>query len=237
MSEQDAVGFWEARYGERDRIWSGEPNQALVATVTGFAPGRALDLGCGEGGDSVWLAGRGWRVTAVDVSATAIGRARDLAARRHIPDGRITWLVEDLSGWNPPHGYELVSACFFQSPLEFARNAVLQRAASAVTPGGHVLVVSHAQPPPWAKSHDHGEHGDDREHGDDGAHAAHHSVSPDEELAGLQLDDQAWEVLISEVRSRDAVGPDGERATLQDTVVLARRRAGRADESSAVPSS
>jgi SAM-dependent methyltransferase len=235
MSEQDSVAFWESRYGERDRIWSGEPNQPLVATVGELAPGRAVDLGCGEGGDSVWLAGRGWHVTAIDVSATAIARARELAARRQIPDGRITWVVEDLSGWKPSDGYELVSACFFQSPVEFARNAVLQRAASAVTPGGHLLVVSHAEPPPWAKSHDHGDHADHADHGGHGGHGdhgdhgdhaghPHHSVSPAEELAGLQLDAAAWEILIAEIRSRDAVGPDGQRATLQDSIVFARRR-------------
>lgn len=94
---ETSAEFWESRYADRDQIWSGNPNQALVDTMSGRAPGEALDLGCGEGGDSVWLAEQGWRVTAVDVSATAIARGRELASRRDVPDGRISWLVEDLS--------------------------------------------------------------------------------------------------------------------------------------------
>ncbi|HLI01153.1 MAG TPA: methyltransferase domain-containing protein, partial [Acidimicrobiales bacterium] len=72
---QDPTEFWEHRYGEKDQIWSGRPNQSLVGAVVGLPPGRALDLGCGEGGDSIWLAEQGWVVDAVDISATAVARA------------------------------------------------------------------------------------------------------------------------------------------------------------------
>lgn len=68
--------FWDARYSEHDRVWSGEPNAVLVEEAAGLEPGTALDLGCGEGADAVWLARRGWRVTAVDVSGVALERDR-----------------------------------------------------------------------------------------------------------------------------------------------------------------
>jgi SAM-dependent methyltransferase len=209
VSVQDAAGFWEARYAGRERIWSDEANLALVAIATRLRPGRALDLGCGEGADSVWLAEQGWWVTGVDVATTAITRAKALAARHDIPAGNITFLVEDLGSWQPVASYELVSACFLHSPVDFPRTAVLRRAASTVTPGGHLLIVGHAGAPPWAESHD---------------TAGHRFLDPAEELASLQLDETAWETVVSDVRQREASGPRGEHATLDDAVVLIRRR-------------
>ena len=208
-TEPDAASFWQARYAESEQIWSGEPNHALVTTVAALQPGRALDLGCGEGGDSVWLAGRGWQVTAIDIATSAIVRARERAAARRIPDGRITWIIEDLARWQPTETYELVSACFLHSPIDFPRMAVLRRAAAAIVPGGHLLVVGHAESPPWSDAQD---------------RAHHRLLDPPEEMAALQLDGTAWETVVSDVRPRQATGPDGEHATLRDTVVLLRRR-------------
>ena len=208
-TDDDAAGFWEARYGEREQIWSGHPNEALVATVTDIPPGRALDLGCGEGSDSVWLAERGWQVTAIDISTTAIARGQSRAAARHIPDGSITWIAMDLNNWHPDGTYQLVSACFLHSPRTLGRTRVLRESASAVTAGGHLLIVGHAEAPPWAKDHD---------------HAHHHFLGPAEERAALQLDDDGWETVINDVRSRAATGPNGEHATLRDSVLLIRRR-------------
>lgn len=205
---EDATAFWEGRYAEQDQIWSGRPNHSLVDAVAGIPAGRALDLGCGEGGDAVWLASRGWQVTAVDISGTAVGRAAALAARSSIPEGRIDWRVEDLSGWQPTGGYDLVSACFFHSPREFPRAEVLRRAASTVRPNGHLLLVGHAAFPPWSQNRDHGDH---------------RFLSPAEELAELQPDPDHWATIIADIRTRPATGPNGEQATLDDTVVLLRR--------------
>lgn len=207
MTEYDAATFWETRYAASDHIWSGEPNDALVDTVADLDPGRALDLGCGEGGDSAWLAEHGWQVTAVDIAAAAVARAKDLAAGRGIPDGRITWVVADLAGWQPTDSYELVSACFLQSPVDFPRTEVLRRAAGAVVPGGHLLVVAHADAPPWSEDHGH----------------EHASFDPGGELADLQLDATAWDIVVSDIRPRQATGPHGEHATLRDSVLLVRR--------------
>jgi len=209
MTEQHSADFWETRYAERNGIWSGDPNHALVAAVADLPPGRALDLGCGEGADSVWLAARRWQVTAIDIAKSAMTRAEALAARRGIPDGRIAWLVEDLASWDPADTYDLVAACFLHSPVEFPRSAVLRRAAASVASGGHLLIVGHAAPPPWATAHGHGDH---------------RFPSPAEELVNLDLGSTDWNVLVSEIRPRDAIGPDGEIATLDDSVTLARRR-------------
>lgn len=209
MSIADAARFWDSRYRERDRIWSGEPNHALVTAIPDVPPGRALDLGCGEGGDTLWLAQRGWQVTAVDVSSTAVDRARSLAAHHHIATGQITWLVADLERWQPEGPFDLVSACFLASPIEFDRTGVLRRVASAVAAGGYLLIVAHAGPPPWAAGHE---------------HANHVFLRPDEELANLGLGSGPWDVIISEVRPRDASGPHGTRVSLDDTVILARHR-------------
>jgi SAM-dependent methyltransferase len=206
---REAVEFWESRYGERDQIWSGRPNQVLVDVVSGWSPGRALDLGAGEGGDTIWLAQNGWRVDAVDISETALTRARSAAASRGLGEDQITWQAVDLTTWKASGPYDLVSAFFLHSPVEFPRADVLRRAAAAVSRNGHLLVVGHAESPPWASAHDHEEV---------------HFPGPDEELADLGLDPSQWETVIAEVRDRDAIGPDGERAMLRDSVVLARRR-------------
>ena len=202
----DPTTYWEGRYGERDQIWSGKPNAALVAAVSTLAPGRALDLGCGEGADSLWLAEQGRAVTGLDVSSLAIARAGREAARRGIPESRFTGLVQDLAGWQPAERYDLVSACFLHSPIEFPRADVLRRAAGAVRSGGHLLVVGHAEPPPWGRLLDHAGHG-------------HHDLlDAAGELAQLGLETGAWESVIVEDRDREATGPHGEAAT------FARRR-------------
>lgn len=201
-----AAQFWEDRYAGRP-VWSGKVNSTMAGLVTGLPAGRALDLACGEGGDALWLAAQGWRVTAVDISSTAIARGRTEAAARGLTD-RITWCAADLTDWLPAQEYDLVSACFLQSPVELARGGILRRAAAAVAAGGHLLLVSHAAPPPWASGLQHG-------HAD--------FPQPDTELDLLGLPDGDWDVRIAEVRTRQATGPDGTAAELDDTVVFLRR--------------
>ena len=167
--------------------------------MAGFDAGRALDLGCGEGGDSIWLAQHGWQVTGVDIATTAIARAEDLAMRRGIPGGRVDLVVADLASWRPSEAYDLVSACFLQSPLDFPRTDVLRRAADRGDAEGHLLIVGHADTPPWSKEHD---------------HAHHPCIDPAGELVDLELEaDQA--TLACEVPARQATGPavSGRRCT------------------------
>ncbi|WP_152364721.1 class I SAM-dependent methyltransferase [Microlunatus speluncae] len=202
--------FWEGHYGASERVWSGRPNRVLVDVVSGLPAGRALDLGCGEGGDAIWLAQQGWQVTGLDVSTTAIGRARAAATTAGVAES-ITFAATDLAVWTGAgEHHDLVSACFFHSPVEVDRSAILRRAADTLAPGGHLLIVSHGAFPPWSK-HDHD-------------HDDYQFLSPQQEVAELALTHADWETLIAEDRSREATGPNGETALLTDVVVLLRRR-------------
>jgi SAM-dependent methyltransferase len=132
---------WDERYGAADQVWSGEPNAALVAEVSGLEPGRALDVGCGEGADAVWLARRGWQVTALDVSQVALHRAQ-----RHARDAgvEVAWVHAGLvEAALPAGGFDLVSA---QYPvLRKTPDAVAERTLiDLVAPGGTLVVVHHA---------------------------------------------------------------------------------------------
>lgn len=208
MSEPqcDAQQFWDEFYGGHDRIWSGRVNVQLAQIAAELAPGRALDLGCGEGADAVWLAEHGWRVVAVDVSANALDRARAAAQQRDVLP-YVRFELHDLSVSFPTGRFELVSAQFLHSPARLDRDTALRRAADAVAVGGRLLIVDHGAAPPWS-----------------GEHAAEHRFATVEEvLAGLRLDDGRWERLRAETVERDAVGPDGQPGTLQDNVILLRR--------------
>ncbi|WP_375155137.1 methyltransferase domain-containing protein [Micromonospora sp. 4G55] len=133
--DAETARHWDELYQRRERIWSGRANPHLVDVVDPLPAGTALDLGCGEGADAIWLAGRGWRVTAVDVSTTALDRAAAEAAEAGVAD-RIDFQRHDLTRTFPEGVFDLVSAQFLQSPLEFPRAEVLRAAARAVAPGG-----------------------------------------------------------------------------------------------------
>nr|WP_231385985.1 class I SAM-dependent methyltransferase [Rhodococcus aetherivorans] len=97
--------LWDERYRSRPALWSGEPNRHLVGEAAELEPGLALDVGCGEGADAIWLARRGWRVDGVDVSGVALRRAAEHADRAGAEiAGRITWLHENLTAWDPGRG-------------------------------------------------------------------------------------------------------------------------------------
>ncbi|WP_154674150.1 class I SAM-dependent methyltransferase [Nakamurella lactea] len=147
--------FWDQLYLEADRRWSGNANRLLVENVDGLTPGTALELGCGEGADAVWLAGQGWRVTAVDVSPVALARAAAYAAEAGVGD-RIDWQAHDLKQTFPSGTFDLVCAQYLHSrqdrPAE--REPILRAAAAAVAPGGTLLIIGHAAVPASAGHHD-----------------------------------------------------------------------------------
>lgn len=204
-----ATTFWEQRYGERERIWSGRVNIRLAEVASELPPGRALDLGCGEGGDAMWLAEQGWDVVAVDVSETALQRAAEDAETRKMLH-RIDFRRVDLAEFEPDGAFDLVSAQFLHSPVPLDRPAVLRRAAAAVAPGGLLLIVDHGAPPPWAPP------------------AVHAHVFPgaEEVVAALDLDAGRWERLRVEAVERAATGPGGEEALLTDNLIVLRRVGG-----------
>lgn len=206
MPDNDHHATWEEHYRAKPQVWSGRVNTQLAAIVPTLSGRRALDLGCGEGGDAVWLAEHGWSVVAVDVSATALERARAAAESRGVAD-RIEFARHELTASFPAGSFDLVSAQFLHSTVEMDRAAILRRAAAAVTPGGALLIVDHAAAPPWATKM-----------------ADHEFPAADAVAAGLALDPGQWERSRVETVQRAARGPEGEDVTLLDNVILLRRR-------------
>lgn len=202
-----AEEHWDTRYGERDRVWSGKPNAVLVREAAGLPAGRALDLGCGEGADAIWLAEQGWQVTAADVSRIALQRGAEQAERAGVAD-RIDWQRHNLAESFPAGSFDLVSAQFLHSEVGLPREQVLRAAAAAVAPGGVLLIAGHSGPPSWHE----------------GA-ARVHFPTRQEVLDSLALP-QGWEVLVSEEYQREATGPDGQSGTRTDNVIKLRRTAG-----------
>jgi len=220
-------------YRSRPRVWSGRPNPQLVAEAAGLPPGTALDLGCGEGADALWLAERGWTVTAVDVSAVALERAAGHAAESEAGH-RVTWLQRDLETWQPDTAFDLVSAQFLHS-TEMPWQRSHRIAAAAVRPGGTLLVVGHHPDglPPWSSrgkatpnQPDHSRSSHSQACGAD--HSAGHGgtvryFTPEELVHELGITPPEWNVEVAESREREAAGPDGQVAIIADAVVRAVR--------------
>ncbi len=194
---------WDRRYADREQLWSGQPNGALVAEVAGLTPGRVLDVGCGEGADAVWLASGGWDVTALEVSGVALERAAG-----HARDAGITvrWVHAGLvEAKLPPASFDLVSAQYpalLRTPDAAAERALL----AAVAPGGVLLLVHHAGM-------------DTQPVHDDGVDPADY-VWPSMVAALLDHD---WEVELDEQRPRIAPHGDAGAHHGEDLVLRARR--------------
>jgi SAM-dependent methyltransferase len=194
---------WEERYREKTAVWSGKPNPRLVDEASGLPVGTALDVGCGEGGDTLWLASRGWKVTAVDFSTVALNRAAG-----HLGDlaEGVEWVHADLTKWTPPVAhFALVTAQFMHLPTA-DREPLFARLADAVAPGGTLLIVGHVM---------------------NGLH-----VSADrpadmfftaDEIA-KSLDATQWEIVVAEERTRPPHSHEGEVIHVSDAVLRARRR-------------
>lgn len=133
---------WDERYRAAPVLWPIDPGPFLGGEVGGQPAGRALDLGSGEGRNSVWLAERGWRVTAVDFSEVAIDRGREQAREAGV-EASIAWVNEDLLEFRPATGvFDLVLSLFVHLPAE-DRRAVLRRAVDSLAEGGTILVVGY----------------------------------------------------------------------------------------------
>jgi SAM-dependent methyltransferase len=192
---------WEERYAGAP-VWSGNPNVALVAEVSDLTPGRALDVGCGEGADAIWLASRGWRVTAIDVATNALGRGRAAAEAAGID---VEWVASGLVDLPERDGcFDLVTVFYpalMRTPGSSAEAALL----GAVAPGGTLLVVHHAEI--------------------DRAVAASHGFDPDDYVGHddvvAALGD-GWAVEVKEQRERDVTEGAGAHHH-HDLVVRARR--------------
>ncbi|MEV4640207.1 class I SAM-dependent methyltransferase [Actinoplanes sp. NPDC049548] len=202
-----ADAWWDERYAGTDRVWSGNPNVVLVREVTGLPPARALDLGCGEGADAIWLARQGWTVTGVDISGVALERAARHAEEAGV---KVDFQRHDLYESFPDGEFDLVSAQFLHSYGDFPRGAILRRAAQAVAPGGILLIESHLDHGPFGhQAHD---------------HPPVHFATPAEMLEDLCLPEGEWEVLVSEEHDREQNGPDGRPAHRTDSTLKLRRK-------------
>jgi SAM-dependent methyltransferase len=196
---------WDARYGTAaERMWSGNPNPVLVDETAALTPGTALEVGCGEGADALWLAARGWKVTGIDISYVALERA---AAQGKLHGLQVDWRQIDLlEEAVPPGPYDLVAAHFMHLPSAM-RRTLYGQLAEVVAAGGTLLLVGH--------------------HPSDVHTSANRPDLPDmfftaEELAA-DLDPAAWEILVTDARPRQTKDPQGRDITIRDTVLVARK--------------
>jgi SAM-dependent methyltransferase len=199
---------WDARYAGSGRLWSGKVNPVLREVAARLEPGTALDVGCGEGGDAVWLAEQGWTVVGIDLSAIALERAAAAAAERGVGE-RCSWVAGDVtrgvvvSG----NGFDLVTSHYLHEPPE-VRAAAWLAEAELTAPGGVLLIVGH--------------HPDDEHPAGRGPRDPSVTYLPQDvtavlaSVAGLAIQEAA-------VRERAIDGPEGP-LTRRDTVVVARRK-------------
>jgi SAM-dependent methyltransferase len=206
MSEYDR-NFWEERWSQalhehRDRVGERPPNAHLTAEAGGLHPGCALDAGCGHGSDALWLAARGWRVTAVDFAATALAHARSTADAlgRDVAE-RIDWVEADLATWTPQQGeYDLVVCLYVH--VAGSVEEMVKRLAAGVARGGTLLLVGHRPIDPATGA------------ATDAAGQVQVSVG----AALAALDPGRWELVVADRRPRLIAG------TGVDAVIRARRR-------------
>lgn len=199
--------FWEQLWSKTvrehaDKLARRPPNVHLLAELATLPAGRALDAGCGQGTDTIWLAARGWRVTAVDFSAAALAQGRSMAeaAGAEIA-ARIEWIEGDLATWTAQAGrYDLVF-CAYVHAAGSVSDLVL-RMAQGVAPGGTLFLVGHRPLDPSTGA----------------ATAAAHQVQVSVEEAVAALDSSQWDLLVAEERPRAVAG------TGVDAVIRARHR-------------
>jgi 2-polyprenyl-3-methyl-5-hydroxy-6-metoxy-1,4-benzoquinol methylase len=195
---------WEERYSGEANIWSGDPNAQLVAEVAGLNPGTALDVGCGEGGDVIWLARQGWRVTGADFAANGLARAARHAGETGVADRTDWWQVDARDFAAEGRSYDLVTTHFLHPP-DGGMVEVTRRLAEAVAPGGHLLVVGHAPSEDFTQL--------------SAAHRRAMFLAADL-LPGLPDD---FEAVVVEQRPRTTTR-DGVTVDIHDSTLLARRR-------------
>lgn len=206
-----------------DQIWQGdraadmaggEPNPHLMREVADLAPGTALDAGCGAGAEAIWLATRGWQVTAADIASAALEHAAERAAASGVA-GRVRWVQADLSAWEPDTRYDLVTTHYAHPAMP--QHEFYDRIASWVAPGGTLLIVGHLhQDAAGDDGHNHPD-----EHAGDGPPA---SASATAATITARLDPALWEVETAQESHRTGSGPGGHETALHDVVVRATRR-------------
>jgi SAM-dependent methyltransferase len=191
---------WDQRYSTTELIWTGAVNQFVESHLDRLDPGTAIDLGAGEGRNTVWLARRGWQATAVDFSQVGLDKARQLAGEHGV---EIATVCADATNWQPEAPVDLVVLSYLQLPSEQQR-VVLEHAATWLAPGGTLFVIAHDR--------------SNVDHGYGGPPAADVCYTVDETVGALS----GLDVTTAEVAERHVDTPDGPKVAL-DTLVIARR--------------
>jgi 2-polyprenyl-3-methyl-5-hydroxy-6-metoxy-1,4-benzoquinol methylase len=200
-------GFWEQLWSKTlrehaDKVASRPPNTHLMAESASLPPGRALDAGCGHGADTLWLAARGWQVTAVDFSLAALAHGRSMAEAAGADVARrIDWIEGDLATWTADPGHYDLVVCLYVHVAGSVEDMV-RRMANGVAPGGTLFLVGHRPSDPSTGA----------------ATAAASQVQVSVEDAVAALDSRLWELVVAEERPRAVAG------TGVDAVIRARRR-------------
>lgn len=206
-------GFWENLYSRTSRRWSGRPNQALVDMLeehvvlgpgTGSVRGTAVDIGCGEGADAIWLAQNGWQTTGVDVSTTAISRAEEDAREAAVPSERLRFSADGLRGLPEASRFDLVCTSYLHAPSQDLRERLLQDASRRVAEDGMLFVLSHVMPA-------------------DGGSATPHPESAEQVIRELGLDPATWGVERMRTSLSTVIEPSGRVVERADRAVLMRR--------------
>jgi SAM-dependent methyltransferase len=198
--------YWESRWqGGSERVSDQQvpPHPYLESELADLTPGTALDAGCGEGAEATWLASRGWQVTAVDISAEALRRARQSGPTAE----QVEWIEADLSVWSPNRQFDLVTTFYAHS--EMPQLAFYERIADWVAPTGTLLIVGHLHTPGQTHGHEH----------HPPAEASVTAAS-----ARAVLDPVQWRVDTAEARDRTLSDRSGRPVSLRDVVVRATRR-------------
>ena len=190
--DTEAERFWDDHYQARHPTTRPQVNPPLAAAAERLPPGRALDLGCGVGGDTLWLAERGWRVTAVDISATALERVAASASALGVSK-RVLTEHHDVSRSLPSGDFDLMCASYLHTPFAIPRHQVLRTAAQNLVPGGRFLVIDHGSNAPWSWNQD----------------TQAHFPTPHEVAAELASDPAEWSMELAEMPHRQAAGPEG----------------------------
>ena len=206
--QSESTRMWEARY--TSTMWSGRVNPTLVSTLSETPVGRALEVGCGEGADALWLAEQGCEVTAVDASPRALARGETERAARVSRDGIarvIRWVASDIVSDplpTPPEHYDLVTAHFLHIPAA-ERKIVWKKLVEALAPGGTLLIVGHSL-----------------EDLDAGLRRPPADLMFDaEELTGAIP--RSWSTTEVGLRDREQITPDGQTVIARDIVAFAIR--------------
>jgi SAM-dependent methyltransferase len=206
MDMSDPQRFWDEVWTRHTSSGNKAPDAALVEAASAVGPGDALDLGCGDGTNAIWLAESGWTATGVDVSEVALAEAATRAVRAHV-NARVRWVHADLRHWSTSETFDLVTAFYLHMPLDFDATPLLARAASAVRPAGALLVVGHHTVAPWNPNP-----------------SAAMLPSAAELVTSLGLDEPAWDVRRAADIPR-VVRQKQEEATVLDALVHAVRTA------------